>query len=514
MRIAQVGSRAAVLLAMVFAAPMTWVAPQAEACSCLPRTPDEEIAAGRTLAIATRTGGTPEAPRFRIERTAGPGLSARGEVRIGPGGICGDESSLHDVRAFYLREEDERLVAQGCGFIDLGPVLTRTLGAPVATSTADPVAVLTGHYGTSTLAAIDANGDVVAWDGRPSAYAVAACRGGRSVAALRGREDSPADVEVTVHDARTLALLWRRNLPEGREDGLKGLRCDDTGVQVLLKENTYTADYMRRIETYTRLVTVTPRGVDDRRLPSGPGSAEAELGSTQALSTGGFLGVEQDYPRSHLVRITPDGRALRPTTFDGVSAVYSMTVSPDGRTGAAVVFSPASAPARSASETGGGRSEVLIFDVQSGEVLRRWAPDELPSTVTWSASGNLIARIGFRKEGGYYKYTRGSLVTLDRTLRQVRTVPGPPSNDVAAVGETVLGFGYYGGHNRLTLIDRQGHDRTVDNLWLAATTQVVALPPVVPAVAVSTDDRLPWVLGGLASVVLGLAAAARRKGTR
>lgn len=505
-RFARVFRRVAVPAAVALAAPLTWLAEPAAAVLCAPPDVDKTLRDGSALAIVTRTDDAADtAATLRVEQAAGAELPPVIEGTADFGGGC-DPTVYHQfVSALLVNREGERWVAARLPKVDLGQALQRMRGDAPTTSVAAPVAVLgggfDGGFGGSRLAAVDARGEVVAWDRRPGRIVnLAVCPGGRTVIALAYPSDDSSERELTVHDSRTLAVTRTLDASLGEEEFIRGMRCaDSTGSRVQLVATTGGSDG----KDTSDLISVSEAGSGRVRLLldlSGP-----------LLELDGFLGpVDAGRPsgESFLAHIAPDGRIRKMPALQDGGSLGHLALSPDRRTVAAIVTYPAPEPSPAPDGTVSELppNQVVSFDTTTGSEQARWAPTESPEHLAWTGDGRVLVRTGF---ANYYRgYRPGTVHVLDRTLRPTGTLPTSTGRFMAAVGENAVTY-----HDtRFTITDPEGDQRVVENLWLAGTTHVAALdvPDLPVASPVSTDDQLPWVLGGLTAVVLALGFAARR----
>ncbi|MGQ0843221.1 MAG: hypothetical protein ACT4QF_03705 [Sporichthyaceae bacterium] len=506
--------RAALTVALALAAPTTWFAPTAQACSCHVSDIEHGLREGWTLALVTRTdlnfyGG--ERETFRIERSVGPDLGVGGEVHIESNNVCAFDTLPLQTSPLYLRREGKRILAEGCANFDTGPALDRVLGAPSATSREAPVAVIAGQYGGSRLATVDERGGVVAWDRRPGYVgAVAVCPGGRTLVASAYIPHDPFDLnspfttgesygrsEVTVHDAATLRLVRTLALPADLSVG-DAMRCLDpegTSAQVL-----GGTGYDGR--GGSALYTLTERAT--RRVPIAQG-----LVGAVADSRGFFAQTAGDGPEASLIRVSAGGQAS--TLHQRFPRLGQIVLSPDGRTLAALVAERYGALEEEGADAPTPPGTVVTLDARTGAVLA-WAsptgaqarpsPAGLPTGLAWTAAGELLVATSGGDEGR-------SVEVLDRGLRTLGIRPITPGSPgfLASIGDSAALFS----RARLTLTGPDRTPRSVDNLWLVGATYVTPLRgPEFDGRSTSTDDQLPWVLAGLGLVVVGLGVAGLR----
>ncbi|MGQ0843222.1 MAG: hypothetical protein ACT4QF_03710 [Sporichthyaceae bacterium] len=491
MSIIRVHRRLALTAALALSAPLALFAGPAQACSCSSGPDpflDNERRAGRALAVLTQTNDGGDGLELRVDRSAGPTRgSDRKPLRTPPPALpavltgraaasgCG-YVPFQGVKAVSPYPEKKGWSAAGCRDADIGDALQVIAGEAPATSTAEPVAVLAGRFGTSGLVAIDSRGEAVAWDRTSGRIGnLTACPGGRTVLSY---DTLHADDVLTVRDARSLGLVRTLALPANLRT-LQGLRCVDAGgtrAQVLvLGDGAGGGSLLFSVtEDSTSFVPVATR-------------LSAPIAGRE-----GFLGATAD-GRS-LVRIEPTGavRVLR-TDFPRIGL---LALSPDGRTlaGIAATDSPAA-----------GAGSVMSFDASDGGTLASWTPASTADALAWTGGNRLLVRIGHLNAEAPYR--QGTVQALDRNLRPVGSRPAAPGL-LAAVGEVAVGYG----KTRLSLTRAQGRTEVVENLWLAPTTHVVSLLDTASNDSASTDRQIPYVLGALGLTSLALALGARRGG--
>lgn len=467
----------------------------AEGTNCRAREVQTEMRKGNTLAIVTRTDHrAPPDATFRVEAAYGVDVPATLTGRVDAGMDSQPTAFPGDVVALIFERRGDGWFLSTCSDVDLGEALDLVNGEPDPAAGGPIVAVATGDFGGSRLAGLDARGRVVAWDRRTGhAERVAACPGGRTVVAYGSRPDATvADpMELGVHDAATLRRK-RVVLVPPTENGHSGadLRCaDERGdvVQVLL---TYSG------AGAARLVTVDGTRIDTVAI-------SRVLREVVAVADG-FLALaytDQVDLQGTLVRIGSDGDITDLPTAESLSDVYEvLAVAPDGVTVAAF----------------GSRSGVVTFDARTGVVLGRWAHGDLAGAA-WTADGHLLVRIGY--DTGWGKPREGTMVTLDRRLRELARRPSTPGRYVAAIGDTAVTFG----GTRLSATPEGGEARVLPELRLAATAEVVPLstvslepaeqPPTSPAPASGVVRAVRWTPppttnGPARAVLVCLAAAA------
>lgn len=182
----------------------------------------------------------------------------------------------------------------------------------------------------------------------------------------------------------------------------------------------------------------------------------------------------------------------------GLPQLGYFALSPDGRTVAA--------SATGTEEHALPDGNVVTLDAGNGASLASWSAPTGVGGLAWTSGGDLLVAADY-----YFRYDSERarpLEVRDRLLRPLGTRP-QSAGWLGAIGNNAAGFR----QTRLTLTGPNGSPQVVDNLWLTGATRVTSLLNPPPAAEPrSTDNQLPWVLGGLALLVLGLAAATRRKG--
>ncbi len=401
----------------------------------------EQARRGNTIAIVTRTDhGKPPHATFRVDAAYGADVPATlaGEVDSGMG--CQPAVFPDEVAAVLFERRAQGWVQAECAEADFVEALTLVYGEPVARPGGPVVAVAMGEYGSSTLAGLDAGGTVVAWDRRGGfARRVTVCPGGRTVVVTGSRRGATvADrEELWVHDAATLRLKRAVLLPM---TSVAGLRCTDEDGDVVQLLGT---------EDGRHLLTVDGRRVDSVEVPTGVLGEVAEIAS-------GFLALadhtELDDGPATLVRIDADGAATNLPTPPGLHDGDQLDVAPDGVTVAVV-----------------GSGSIATVDARTGSELGRWKLPASTAGTAWTAAGRLLVRVGY--ETGWGEPRQGTLVTLDRRLREVNRRPATSGRNVAAIGETAVTFG----RTRVTATPKGGESRVLAELRLVETWDLVAL---------------------------------------
>lgn len=485
----------------------------AVACSCAPRPVGEILAAGATVAIVSRTDTdhTNGTGQFEVLDGVGPlaaELPTRVAVELDDGGSCRPYVPPGGIAALGASRKNGEWSLSGCGGgLGLGPVLLAATGPPRASGDGSPVAFVAGGFGGGRLAALNANGEVTAWD-QPSGSGerVAVCPGGNRVV-VAGRTDA-ADYtdrrsELTVHDAATLSVQRTVRLPVGVSGRVAGLRCTDpaaAGVEALV------VDINRGVG---RLLTVVGPDVAVTEVAGLRSAVASPTGFVAVLSEG--ANTQGDARLIALIRGVP--RTIVELGEFGVD--NAPAVSADGRTVAVFGY-----------PRGNKRNPLLTFDTATGRRLGSWSTaDTYVTGMAWSADGRLLVR-----NEDDYRQDPVALRIFDRNLRGGEpgpAVPGEWAGGLYAVGPDAVSAG----GKRFTVTTPSGETLVAEELRLAAANDVAAaeeaafaVPAVEPSAAVGVagarfdeaeEDNgsvvAPWILGGtLAFVMLAGAAWLRR----
>ncbi len=499
---------AALAAGAVAAGSVLLFAPSAEACSCASRrTLEEGLADGDVIAILSRVDADrkSQTATLRVERTLDGTLPAEVTGEIGYPERCDETVAPGEVTARLIERRDKGWQVAYCHRFLLGDMLQRMAGDPAVTSRGPAVLLAAGYFVGARLAAVDSAGDVVAWDARPGfGQAAAACPGADSVVAV-GRGEATQDetgewvsapTELTVHDAVTLDVRRTVRVPLEEYDQVLGLRCRDArgeGVDVLVAEARSDDPAMGSLLS-----------VDGDKVATGPLGAVV----AGAATAGGFLMVVGGHPAS-LVQLGSDGsRRVLGQLPDGPTEWSQLVLSPDEATVAV-----------GGSHTVTGRSLTVTVDVVSGGVLAdRALPYAVGYPAVWSGPDRLLLWRGPARQAD------GQIRVVDRRLRTVETLRVSSGDGLTAVGGQPVTFG---GFTRLTAHSASGPPRMVDELRLVGTQSLVPLPaladhPFAPPVGLlppkgetvspsGTWSGFPFVLGGGAAAVVGLALLRRRR---
>ncbi len=501
-RVAPALRRTAVTAAFALAAPVTWLAAPAEACTCSAygNLPDPAAAqrGGGFLAVVTQINDKGNGLALRVDRSAGPTQDNYKPFKEPPPPLqttltgkaaasgCGyvPYQAVKAVSPYRLKPAESKKgawSAAGCRDLNVGDALQQIAGDAPTTSTTAPVAVLAGRFGNSSLVAVDERGEVVAWNRQKSRIAnLAACPGGRTVVSW---DSSYADKVLTVRDARTLAQVRTLSLP-ANTSVIHGLRCDDTdGTRAQVLVAAEKASDGSTLYSVTETTTAAVPVAAHVTAPQWDGA--------------GFIGTSDHEPsRLALVRIARNGevRLLRAD----LPSLEHLALGRDRRTAAAIA----------ATDWPEGRAgSVITFETRNGKLLASWVPETKADALAWTGNGHLLVRVGHVNEEAPYR--AGMLEVRDRSLKPIATRASAPGS-LAAVGDVAVGYG----DTRFSLAPAQGKPQVVDNLWLVGTTHVASLLDTDPRTAgLSTDDRLLWVLGGLGLSLVGTTVATRRRRT-
>ncbi|MGQ0847110.1 MAG: hypothetical protein ACT4QF_23575 [Sporichthyaceae bacterium] len=438
---------------LAFTAIVFPLAAAAEACSCSNQSPtsvDLDIATGNALAVVTRTDPGGAVANFVVEKSLGGPLPPRldGRVDLTRGGCQPFVPPAGGVGALVFTRDGEGWRLGRCSQVDLAYTLYRVQGPPTPVVGGDPVAVAAGRFGGSRLVALDAEGNPVAWDGRPGSALVAACPGGRRVASI-GTVKSPDGrtqlAEVTVHDAATLTALRTVPLQADRLQYVEAVRClDAEGERVVAI--AFNED---GVQSEARFLTVQGLGVQDAEL--------APIREVAAVP-GGFVGVGRSFgalaPLA-LVRVADDGRVRTLAADTGFGYLESLAVTPDGRY-AALYGSP----------VGRARTklELHVFDLRTGRIVAEHVPTHYVQALAWTASRQLLMAVS---KGP--RVAAPPVEVRDLRLRLVGTRPSAAGYRLAAMGETAVRFN--GG--RVHLAPAAGTPTTLNLLRLVLAERLV-----------------------------------------
>jgi hypothetical protein len=414
---------------------------RASACSCETLNPDQELTRGGAIGIVTRVDAGPGTEaRFRVEKSFGADLPETLRGQTDAGMDCHVQVFPQEVAALIFRR-DGGWVLPSCAELDVGDVLTRFVGGPSTFPSERPVAVAVGRFGAGGLVTLDRYGRPVAWSTRAAfVEASVLCPGGRTAVTVdQGGPDTAG--ALAVYDVDGLRL--RRAVPLHGDAARwpEHLHCDD--------ERGDTVGF-RAVEG-TETASVTVRGADVTTAPAGPpdSGADEAAGGYLALRGQRILRVpEPDYATSY----EPDP-----------DQIIQTVAAPEGHLVLAVT-------AGTGGGSGGGGQQVLVYDAGTGEVQARWRADDNVAELLWAGAGRPVVRTGER--GGYGSpYRAGEIVWFDDVLRERARHPGVPGSGRASVGESIA----FAGGTRLSIATPAG-TRTLDDLWLTGTQNLLALP--------------------------------------
>ncbi len=213
------------------------VAGEAFACSCAVSDPRDTLESSDGAFIGTILDRRDEPETYEavltlsVEQAVKGELGSTVEVRTAiTGAACGIESSIGDRVALFLVREGSAWTTNLC--LQTFPDVMLEAAEPLPTPTGSgPVALLAGgSYGPMRVAALDAQGRVLAYGpGEGEAYAFAVCPGAERVVegVFEPTDEGPA-YSIEVRDLRTMAVVaklapgfvWGSALPDR-------LRCLD-----------------------------------------------------------------------------------------------------------------------------------------------------------------------------------------------------------------------------------------------------------------------------------------------
>ncbi len=423
---------------------VAWGSP-ASALSCAEPELDDLLERGNNVAVVARVGKDDRGAQdhYRVLAQIGNDLPEELSVASGPW----DPQVLTDgvAVAVFERKDGEWAHVLCAEHVGLATVLDRIEGQPRPAKGGAPVAYAGGEYGKSRVAALDADGKVVAWDGKSGvADAVAVCPGERTVVSVghaRDGYDEPSLVELTVHDANTLEPRRTVVLEKKKALWVAALRCADgagDSVDVLIAPYSGTKQ--------SRLLAVDGDTVKERDL--GEFAGRALETSTAVATEEGFLIGFSDAGTPGLAMVDRDGKRQRVFDLNGFEP-NQVALSPDERTVAVY---------------GGTTFEDLTartVDLASGEQLGELPPGRGFAGMGWTDSGELLIRENASEP-------EPNLARYDRKLRELDVAVGSNGWKFTTVGEDAVTFG-------ATPIRVAGFGSQVeaDELRLAATEVVV-----------------------------------------
>ena len=225
-----------VLLLSLLAATFVF-AGEALACSCAPSDPRDTLESSDGAFIGTILDRREEPDAYEavltlsVERAVKGELGSTVEVRTAiTGAACGIESAVGDRVALFLVRDGTAWTTNLC--LQTLPEVMLEAAEPLPAPTGSgPVALLAGgSYGPMRVAALDAQGRVLAYGpGDGEAYTLAVCPGAeRVVEGVFEPTDEGPSYSIEVRDLRTMAVVgklapsfvWGSSLPDR-------LRCLD-----------------------------------------------------------------------------------------------------------------------------------------------------------------------------------------------------------------------------------------------------------------------------------------------
>lgn len=419
----------------------------AAALSCAVPKLDEVLERGNKVAVVTRVGenggGT---DHYRVLAQIGDDLPAELSVSSG---VWDPQVLTGGIAVVVFDREDGRWIHVLCAeHVGLAAVVDRIQGEARAAKGGAPVAYAGGSYGSSRVAALDADGKVVAWDRKAGTTdAVAVCPGGRTVVSVghaRHGYDEPAPTELTVHDGKTLEPQRTVVLETKKAMWPAALRCADPDGDTV---DMLVAPYSGTRQS--RLLTVDGNKVEERGL--GEFAGRALETSTAVATDEGFLLGFTDGADPALALIDRDGRRERVVDL-GKFEPSQVALSPDERTVAVY----------------GGTTfddlTVRTVDLASGETLGELPPGRGFAGMGWTESGSLLIRESASEPAP-------NLARYDRSLREQDLAVGSNGWKFTTVGEDAVSFG-------ATPLRVTGFGAEVesDELRLADTEVVVGAP--------------------------------------
>lgn len=300
---------------------------------------------------------------------------------------------------------------------------------------------------------------------------------------------------VAVYDTADLQLLRADRLEPWNGGNTRAIACSDPNAEEVV------LDVQKR----------EPNSIEESKsrltVRNGTVVREEALPGYQPVEPASYRVLEGD----RIVEIPPKSSRLQTPAVAG-NGIGEEVVSPDGTIVA--TWTAGSYDNKKYEFVGDG--QILIVNQKTRRVIARWKPGKVVTKLAWTASGTLIARLGYR-DGDYSdRYRPGEIVRLDRDLRPLSRGPGIPGQLMTVVGDSTV----FSGNTPMRVSTASG--RTVDfkDQRLAATRLVIPLgrqgfvdeeappeePRAIQSSADSTDRTALGILVGLA-VAIGIAAA-------
>lgn len=481
---------------------MRLLAATALACATLPvlagpaqavcvRDWEEEIAKGGAVAIVTRIDDARDRlATFRVERSFGIDLPPTVTGRTTGG--------MDDSPHVYSQELTALVFQRDGGWIlrcerDLGEVLERADGPPKAVSNEPPVAVAAGLFGGSNLVTLDRFGRPVAWSRKTYAWPgwTALCPDGRRVVTQEWAQNN--EQILAVYDTTDLRLVRADRLLGWGGRTTSAITCTDPRAETVVLD----ADVSDPSSAEAKRIRVTLRHGAVVREESPRVEKSYDPDSYRLLEGGRVVEIPKGSPR------------LKAPSAEG-NGVSEVIAAPGGVIAAA--WTAGTYDDTKYEYRGDG--QILILDQKTQRVLARWKPGAIVNQLAWTASGTLIARLGYRAGDYSDTYRQGEIVRLDRELHVLSRGPGIPGWHMTVVGESAV----FSGSAPMRVSTASG--RTVDfaDQRLAAAGLVIPLgsegfvdeAPPTKSLAIrsggdSTDRTAVGILVGLA-VAMGIAA--------